>query len=142
MLPLDEVEQYSYPLRRIVADIMVALGGHAAVRIVYGEEWTGAYSDYRQARDRFRHLYTLGYFGPPTGWISNMADGLGAAPGTAPPEVGRLWQELEDCTERLLRDHQDELLALTEALLEHNELNTQEVLEILGHNTESAATGI
>ena len=142
MLPLDEVEQYSYPLRRIVADIMVALGGHAAVRIVYGEEWTGAYSDYRQARDRFRHLYTLGYFGPPTGWISNMADGLGAAPGAAPPEVGRLWQELEDCTERLLRDHQDELLALTEALLEHNELNTQVVLEILGPNTESAATGI
>ncbi len=134
MLPLDEVEQYSYPLRRIAADIMVALGGHAAVRIVYGEEWTGAYSDYRQARARFRHLYTLGYFGPPTGWISNMNDGLGAPPGAAPPEVNRLWQDLEDRTERLLRDHRDELMALTDALLEHNELNTREVLAILGPN--------
>jgi cell division protease FtsH len=134
MLPLDEVEQYSYPLRRIVADIMVALGGHAAVRIIYGEEWTGAYSDYRQARDRFRHLYTLGHFGPPTGWISNMADGLGAATGPAPPEVNRLWQDLEDRTERLLRDHRDELTSLTDALLERSELNTGEVLEILGPN--------
>ena len=134
MLPLDEVEQYSYPLRRIVADIMVALGGHAAVRIIYGEEWTGAYSDYRQARDRFRHLYTLGHFGPPTGWISNMADGLGATTGPAPPEVNRLWQDLEDRTERLLRDHRDELTSLTDALLERSELNTGEVLEILGPN--------
>ena len=134
MLPLDEVEQYSYPLRRIVADIMVALGGHAAVRIIYGEEWTGAYSDYRQARDRFRHLYTLGHFGPPTGWISNMADGLGATTGPAPPEVNRLWQDLEDRTERLLRDHRDELTSLTDALLERSELNTGEVLEILGSN--------
>ena len=134
MLPLDEVEQYSYPLRRIVADIMVALGGHAAVRIVYGEEWTGAYSDYRQARDRFRHLYSLGYFGPPTGWISSMADGLGAPAGAPPPEVNRLWQDLEDRTERVLRDHKDELMAITDALLERSELNTNEVLELLGPN--------
>ena len=141
MLPLDEVEQYSYPLRRIVADIMVALGGHAAVRIIYGEEWTGAYSDYRQARDRFRHLYTLGHFGPPTGWISNMADGLGATTGPAPPEVNRLWQDLEDRTERLLRDHRDELTSLTDALLERSELNTGEVLEILGPNGHNGTNG-
>ena len=141
MLPLDEVEQYSYPLRRIVADIMVALGGHAAVRIVYGEEWTGAYSDYRQARDRFRHLYSLGYFGPPTGWISSMADGMGTAAGSPPPEVNRLWQDLEDRTERLLRDHRDELTALTDALLERNELNTGEVLELLGPNGHNGTNG-
>ena len=141
MLPLDEVEQYSYPLRRIAADIMVALGGHAAVRIVYGEEWTGAYSDYRQARARFRHLYTLGYFGPPTGWIANMNDGIGSQPGPPPPEVNRLWQDLEDRTERLLRDHRDELMALTDALLEHNELNTREVLAILGPNGHDGAGG-
>ena len=141
MLPLDEVEQYSYPLRRIVADIMVALGGHAAVRIIYGEEWTGAYSDYRQARDRFRHLYTLGHFGPPTGWISNMADGLGATTGPAPPEVNRLWQDLEDRTERLLRDHRDELTSLTDALLERSELNTGEVLELLGPNGHNGHNG-
>ncbi len=141
MLPLDEVEQYSYPLRRIVADIMVALGGHAAVRIVYGEEWTGAYSDYRQARDRFRHLYSLGYFGPPTGWISSMADGLGAPAGAPPPEVNRLWQDLEDRTERVLRDHRDELMALTDALLERNELNTGEVLDLLGPNGHNGTNG-
>ena len=141
MLPLDEVEQYSYPLRRITADIMVALGGHAAVRIVYGEEWTGAYSDYRQARARFRHLYTLGFFGPPTGWVANLNDGLGSQPGAPPPEVNRLWQDLEDRTERLLRDHRDELMALTDALLEHNELNTREVLAILGPNGHNGANG-
>ena len=36
--------------------------------------------------------------------------------------------------QRLLRDHREELLVLTDALLERNELNTKEVLEILGPN--------
>jgi hypothetical protein len=63
-----------------------------------------------------------------------MADGLGATTGPAPPEVNRLWQDLEDRTERLLRDHRDELTSLTDALLERSELNTGEVLEILGPN--------
>lgn len=141
MLPLDEVEQYSYPLRRIAADIMVALGGHAAVRIVYGEEWTGAYGDYRQARARFRHLYSLGYFGPPTAWIADQVDGLSAAPGRPPPEVDRIWVELEERTERLLRDHREELMALTDALLQRNELSTNEVLSLLGPNGASGSNG-
>jgi cell division protease FtsH len=134
MLPLDEVEQYSYPLQRIVADIMVSLGGHAAVRIVYGEEWTGAYSDYQHARARFRHLYSLGYFGPPTGWVADRTDGLSSTPGRVPPEVNRIWEELEERTKRVLRDHKDELIAITDALLERSELTTKEVLALLGPN--------
>ncbi|MDE0218665.1 MAG: AAA family ATPase [Spirochaetaceae bacterium] len=135
MLPLDEVEQYSYPLRHIVGDIMVGLGGHAAVRIVFGEEWTGASGDYRQVRARLEHLYALGYFGPPTRWTPVTSDTMGASStSTSLQEITRLWQELEERTERLLRDHRDELLALADALLERSELNTKEVLEILGPN--------
>ena len=142
MLPLDEIEQYSFPLHRIVADIMVGLGGHAAVRIVYGEEWTGAYSDYRQVRAHFQHLYMLGHFGPPTGVMTMTADRLGNdIPAASLQEMTRLWQDLEDRTERLLRDHRDELMTLTDALLERSELNTKEVLEILGPNGHNGTNG-
>jgi cell division protease FtsH len=134
MMPLDEVEQYSYPLRHIVGDIMVGLGGHAAVRIVYGEEWTGASGDYRQVRARLEHLYALGYFGPPTRWTPVTSDAMGDVASASLQEIARLWQELEERTERLLRDHRAELLALADALLERSELTTKEVLALLGPN--------
>jgi cell division protease FtsH len=46
MLPLDQAEMYAYPLRRIVAGIMVGMAGHVATRILFGVDWTGAYSDF------------------------------------------------------------------------------------------------
>jgi len=135
MLPLDEVEMYSYPLRRIVAGIMVALAGHVATRIVYGEDWTGAYSDFQQIRGHLRHLYLLGYFGPPVREVE--ADG-GAGKDDA--LLIRFWKQLEGEVESLLRMHKDELLALAESLLENNELSHDEVLALLGSNVEAAAS--
>ncbi len=54
VLPVDMVEIYGQPLRRIVADIMVALGGHICVKLFMGEFWTGATSDFQNARMQLR----------------------------------------------------------------------------------------
>ena len=49
-----------------------------------------------------------------------------------------MWENLEHSTEVLLRKHQDELVALAEALLEHNSLTTKQVAAILGPNKPEA----
>ena len=123
MLPLDQVEMYSYPLRRIVADIMVGLAGHVATRIVFGEEWTGAYSDFQQVRGHLRHLRSLGFFGPP---VSEELDG---AKGDA--QLGDFWKDLEKRVETLLRSHCSTLIQLADALLKRSSLSAQEVMAIL-----------
>jgi len=130
VLPVDTVEIYGQPLRRIVADIMVALAGHVCVKLFLGEYWTGAYSDYQQARFSFKHLMHLGYFGPPV-----------VDPGSIPAElrfaderVEKIWLRLEAQVEKLLIQYADEVEALVEALLAKHELSNAEVLEILGKN--------
>jgi hypothetical protein len=45
-----------------------------------------------------------------------------------------MWLDLQDRTERLLRDHQAELIELAENLVEHNSLSTRQVVAILGPN--------
>ncbi|MDP7544344.1 MAG: hypothetical protein QGG31_01085, partial [Anaerolineales bacterium] len=54
VLPVDTPEVYMQPLRRIAADIMVALAGHICVKVFMGEFWTGAYSDYQKSRNHQR----------------------------------------------------------------------------------------
>jgi cell division protease FtsH len=126
MLPLDQVEQYAYPLRRIVADIMVGMAGHIATRIVFGEDWTGAYSDFQQARGHLRHLQSLGFFGPPV--IEPTAEGQA---GKNEKVLSDFWRDLEGRVETLLRSHCAGLIALADALLKRSSLSRKEVLAIL-----------
>jgi len=135
MLPLDEVEMYVYPLRRIVGDIMIGMAGHVATRVVLGEDWTGAYSDFQKIRGHLRHLYMLGYFGPPIHEIG--ADG---SAGKDDAVLLRFWQELDRRVEQLLRAHREELVRLSEELIAHSELSSEQVLAVLGSNLQIAAS--
>ena len=132
-LPLDEVEIYTQPLRRIVRDIMVAMAGDVATRLIFGEAWTGAYGDYQQARGHIRHLYALGYFGPP---VREMGG----------PEPSRhedkllvdFWRDMEGRTESLLRAHREEVVRFADRLIERGDLSRDEVLALLGPNKPPA----
>jgi len=126
MLPLDQVEMYAYPLRRIVADIMVGMAGHVATRIVFGEEWTGAYSDFQQARGHLRHLQSLGFFGPP---VTEPTGGEG--PNRMEKVLADFWRDLESRVETLLRAHCGKLIALADSLLKRSSLSRNDVLAIL-----------
>jgi cell division protease FtsH len=137
VLPMDEVEMYSQPLSRIVRDMMVCLAGQAAMRVVLGESFTGASGgDYPMVRERLWRLYNEGYFGPPVvDWRTGRDSTGGAvADRDAQAALRRMWVDLQDRTERLLRDHQAELIELAENLVEHNSLSTRQVVAILGPN--------
>jgi cell division protease FtsH len=137
VLPMDEVEMYSQPLSRIVRDMMVCLAGQAAMRVVLGESFTGASGgDYPMVRERLWRLYNEGYFGPPVvDWRTGRDSTGGAvADRDAQAALRRMWVDLQDRTERLLRDHQAELIELAENLVEHNSLSTKQVVAILGPN--------
>ena len=135
VLPVDTVEIYGQPLRRIVADIMVALAGHVCVKLFLGEYWTGAYSDYQQARNNFRHLAVLGYFGPPVAELGLDVKELRFSD----DRVEKIWLRLEEQVEAILIQHADEVEAMVEALLEKHELSNAEVLQILGKNSIQVA---
>lgn len=135
VLPVDTVEIYGQPLRRIVADIMVALAGHICVKLFLGEFWTGAYSDYQQARNSFRHLAMLGFFGPPVAELGRDVKELRFID----ERVERIWLRLEQQVEGMLVQHADEVEALVEALLEKHELSNAEVLALLGKNSLQVA---
>ncbi len=135
VLPVDTVEIYGEPLRRIVADIMVALAGHICVKLFMGEFWTGATSDFQTARMQLRKLAMLGFFGPPVSELYVDVKELRFSD----ERVEHLWKSLEEQVEQRLIQHADEVEALVEALLEKHELSNEEVLEILGKNTLQVA---
>ena len=135
VLPMDEVEMYSQPLKRIVGDIMVCMAGQAAMRVVFKEPYTGASGgDYPMVRARLWHLYNEGYFGPPlVDWRTGRDSTGGVIADSAEQRAVRdAWERLERGTQELLRVHQDRLIALAEALMEHNSLTTKQVVAILG----------
>jgi cell division protease FtsH len=133
-LPLDEVEIYTQPLRRIVRDVMVSMAGDVATRLVFGEAWTGAYGDFQQVRGHLRHLYALGYFGPPVREINPMEP---------TKQDDRMlidfWRDMEARTTELLRPHLDEVARLAASLIEHGDLSRDEVLSLLGPNKPAPA---
>lgn len=131
VLPVDTIEIYGEPLRRIVADIMVSLSGHICVKVFMGEFWTGAYSDYKNVRMKFRELAMLGFFGPPVSELFVDFKELRFSD----ERVEKVWVKLEEQVERMIIQHADEVEALVEALLEKHELSNQEVLEILDMNS-------
>lgn len=137
VLPMDEVEIFSQPLSRIVRDMMVCMAGQAAMRVILGESYTGASGgDYPMVRERLWRLYNEGYFGPPVvDWRTGRDSTGGAvADRDAQAALRRMWLDLQERTERLLRDHRAELLELAENLMDHNSLSTKQVLAILGPN--------
>ena len=51
-----EDETYALPFRKMAAWILVAMAGDAAVRVLLGEPWSGASSDYEHVRSMVRYM--------------------------------------------------------------------------------------
>jgi hypothetical protein len=65
--------------------------------------------------------------------VENSSTGAGL-PAGADPLIERFWKVLEEQTENVLRQHADEVEALTQALLEKSDLSHDEVMALLGDN--------
>ena len=136
VLPVPNYDVYALPLRVLVADVLVSLAGHVAVKLFLGEYWTGATSDFQSARNRVWTLASLGYFGPP------IADPSTVFQHEAKNyQVDRFWTQAEESVERLLLQHRREVEAVTQALLEKGDLNGKECLEIIARVSNSNGNG-
>lgn len=128
VLPTPKYEEHAKPLTRIIADIKVSLAGHAAVKVLMGEPWTGAYSDFAKVRTNIRHLIQLGYFGPPLDRIQEIKLSAGKKEEN---EYAQFWREQEAETEQFIQERSVEVRAIANALLEHDSLTGEQVEEII-----------
>jgi len=126
VMPVPNFEVYAQPLQRYMRDIMVSMGGHVATKLFLGEYWTGATGDFVAVRANLARLAHYGYFGPPV--KDPVLIGLDKVD-SAPYE--RIWRELEDQTERLLRAHAAEVEAIAKALLDKGDMSGREVVDII-----------
>jgi cell division protease FtsH len=145
-----EDDRHNYDEAYLRARIIGAMGGRAAENIVYGTRTTGAESDMQQATSIVRQMVTRWGMSDRLGPVAlaqrndgfvDPADGDVAMPGGWRPysddtarlidaEVRRILDESYAEAVRLLRQQRQELDALAKALLEHESLDEQEILQI------------
>jgi len=129
VLPVSNYDIYALPLRTFVADILVSMAGHVAVKLFLGEYWTGATGDFRNVRSRIWQLAHFGYFGPP---LDMQMDGAGEhLMGKRNETIEKFWTRLEDQTATVLLEHDAEVHAVAKALLERNDLTGKECIEVI-----------
>jgi cell division protease FtsH len=133
-----ETDRFSHDEHYLLAKIKVALGGHAAEQLVYGDVTSGAESDIQQLTRIAREMVGRWGMSKAIGPLALLpANGDGALPGgryetseqtrqMVDAEVRRIVAEaLEEVTE-LLRQHRHQLDALANALIEHETLDEAE----------------
>jgi cell division protease FtsH len=122
-----ESDRFNYDKQSLIAHIMVATGGRAAEKVVYGDETTGAESDIRQATNLARSM--VGRFGmsDEIGFLAVLPqDGYGSYPGYSEvsehtrqridEEMKRVVSEAHEEAVQLLGENRERLEALAEAL--------------------------
>jgi cell division protease FtsH len=143
-----EDDRYNYPEAYLRARIIGVLGGRSAEEIVYGIRTTGAESDIEQATNLARAMVTRWGMSEKLGTVelaprdNPYLGGSGGYGGEKPfseetarivdSEVLRIIGECHDEALRLLTKHRGELDSLARALLEHETLDEEEILEVTG----------
>ncbi|MEU3617526.1 ATP-dependent zinc metalloprotease FtsH [Streptomyces sp. NPDC006872] len=140
-LSTPEVERYAHSEEYLRGRIIGALGGMAAEQVIYGVVTTGAENDLEQVSNIARGMVARWGMSPRVGRLSALpsdaqqAYGLAAAPATLDVIDHEMRRIVDECYEeacRRLRDHQDQLDALAEALLENETLEEADAYRIAG----------
>lgn len=140
-------DRYNYPEEYIRARIVGMLGGRAAEEVVYGNRTTGAENDIEQVTQLARNMVTRWGMSDKLGMVKLApahnpflgTTGPGRDPSISEQTAARVDAEVQkiihDCHDeaiRLLRKHRHALDALVSALLEHETLDEQEILDVTG----------
>ena len=139
-------DRYNYPEAYLRARIIGMLGGRAAEEIVYGTRTTGAESDIEQATYLARNMVTRWGMSDKLGMVQltpRQNRYLGGSVGGPNPfseetartidaEVSAIISESHAQALKLLCTHRKQLDALVQALLAHETLDEQEILEVSG----------
>jgi cell division protease FtsH len=140
-----ENDRYGYSADYLRGRLIGSLGGRAAELLIYGDMTTGAESDLEQATRIARMM--AGRWGMsdvvgPVSVLPGPNDEPTLFPGVAQPaestrelvdgEARRILEECADAALVQLREHRDQLEALTRALLEHETLDEADAYRIAG----------
>jgi cell division protease FtsH len=130
-----ETDRFSHDEHYLLAKIKVALGGHAAEQLVYGDVTSGAESDIQQLTNIARRMVGRWGMSRAIGPVAlEPENGRGPLPGgrdetseqtrqLVDGEVRRIVTEALDEVTALLRQHRHQLDALAAALIEHETLD-------------------
>ncbi|MDX1993627.1 MAG: ATP-dependent zinc metalloprotease FtsH [bacterium] len=150
-LPLDDIRNVSRTY--LNARMKVALGGRAAEQIVFGEITSGAESDLRYVTSSARRMVAQFGMSEAIGPLNfgdddrqpflgySLSQGRNYSEETAAKidtEVRRIVDEAYETTLELLSQNRDKLEALAEALLTHEVVDQEMLLEVTGLNREAA----
>ena len=140
-----ESDRYGYSADYLKGRLIGSLGGRAAELLIYGDLTTGAESDLEQATMIARAMAGRWGMSDAVGPVSVLPgpnDEPTLFPGVAQPsertrelvdsEARRILEECADAALVQLRDHREQLEALTRALLEHETLDEADAYRIAG----------
>jgi len=141
---LPEKDRLYYSKRYCDAQLQIFFAGRIAVKMVFNDVDSGAYSDIRQATILARQMITEWGMGEKVGPVYYGTDGMDTyfyAPKIAEysqktaelidQEVKNLLDAAHAKVEQLLMQHRDNLEALAEALLKYETLDAEEVKIII-----------
>ncbi len=146
---VPEEERYHHGMDYFKTQLVNAMGGRAADRLVYDQAYAGAESDLKKATRLARYMVThwgmSDRLGPMSFRIGEEHIFLGKeiqeprdfSEGTAhiiDEEVQKLLREADEHAYQLLRDNRADLDRLAEALLQREELHREEIDQLLKSN--------
>jgi cell division protease FtsH len=132
VMRLPEHDRFCIPVEKLEADLIVAMGGRAAEEVVFGPKkvTTGAASDIAHATNIVTKMVTEWGMSPAIGMVrvARSGDNL---PREVEQEIRRIIDEMYEAAKACIEDNRDALDALTEALLEHETIEGDEVRRIV-----------
>jgi cell division protease FtsH len=146
-------DRFNYGEDYLRARIIGALGGRAAESLVYGVVTTGAESDLEQVTRIAHEMVVRWGMSPKIGPVNYSEDDSGgpftmrrpygeATANLIDDEVKRIAEECAASARDLLARHRDKLDALVAALLAHDSLNEQEILDVTALDRAEPPNGV
>ena len=132
VMRLPDHDRFCIPVEKLEADLIVAMGGRAAEEVVFGPKkvTTGAASDIAHATNIVTKMVTEWGMSPAIGMVRVSHSGE-SLPREVEQEIRRIIDEMYEAAKACVEDNRDALDALTEALLEHETIDGDEVREIV-----------
>ena len=132
VMRLPDHDRFCIPVEKLEADLIVAMGGRAAEEVVFGPKrvTTGAASDIAHATNIVTRMVTEWGMSPAIGMVRVSRSGE-SLPREVEQEIRRIIEEMYDAAKACIVENRRALDALTEALLEHETIEGDEVRRIV-----------
>jgi len=143
---LPEEERHNYPFPYLQSRLAIILGGRCAEQLIYGDTSTGAADDLKNVTQLAKRMvtqwgmssklgpihYRIGDEHPFLGYeLAQEKDFGGNTANLIDEEVRLLVEDAQQTATEALKNHNDQLLALTEKLLIEETLNKHQIEAIL-----------